>query len=147
VNWPIPQPGMVIRYAYLWEREARSGHDNGQKDRPCAIILTLLEEGKAPYIRVLPITHSMPADPDDALEIPPLTKQRLGLDHERSWIILSEANDFVWPGPDLRPLTTGQPDSVVYGMLPPGLFKILRERLLARWKQKTATAIKRLEPK
>jgi hypothetical protein len=30
------------------------------------------------------------------------TNQRLGLDAERSWVMLTEANRFVWPGPDLR---------------------------------------------
>jgi hypothetical protein len=32
------------------------------------------------------------------------TKRRLGLDAEQSWIMITEANGFVWPGPDLRPV-------------------------------------------
>ena len=43
-------------------------------------------------------THSAPRRVDDAIEIPPATQQRLGLDSERSWIVITEANEFVWPG-------------------------------------------------
>lgn len=31
---PEPTPGLVIGYAYLWEREARAGRDESVKDRP-----------------------------------------------------------------------------------------------------------------
>jgi hypothetical protein len=54
------------------------------KDRPCAIVLVVLREGEHPIVRVLPVTHALPADRADALEIPQVTKQRLGLDSERS---------------------------------------------------------------
>ncbi len=42
-------------------------------------------------VRVLPITHTPPANPADAIEIPAAVKNRLRLDHERSWIVLTEA--------------------------------------------------------
>lgn len=145
MTWPVPGPGLVIRYSYLWEREAREGREEGVKDRPCAIILVLLREGEHPIVRVLPVTHRPPADPADALEIPPATKQRLGLDADRSWVVLSEANDFIWPGPDLRLAVNGDPSSVVYGMLPPGFMRVLRERLLQRWRQRRMTATRRTE--
>jgi hypothetical protein len=132
VNWPVPRPGLVIRYSYLWEREAREGREEGVKDRPCAIILVILREGAHPIVRVLPVTHSLPLDAADALEIPRPTKQRLGLDSERSWVILNEANDFVWPGPDLRPAVGGDPSTVAYGMLPPAFMAVLRTRLAQR---------------
>ena len=38
---------------------------------------------------------------------PDTVKRRLELDDERSWIVLTEANRFIWPGPDLRPSTPG----------------------------------------
>lgn len=63
--------------------------------------------------------------------MPQPTKVRLGLDGERSWIVVSEANDFTWPGPDLRFLPGQGPDSAAYGFLPPGLFRIVRERFIA----------------
>jgi hypothetical protein len=145
VNWPEPRPGLVVRYSYLWEREAREGREEGVKDRPCAIILVLLRDGDHPIVRVLPVTHSAPAEPADALEIPQATKQRLGLDSERSWVVLGEANDFIWPGPDLRPATSGDPASIAYGVLPPGFMKVLRERLLQRWREKRLKATRRTE--
>ena len=138
MSWPVPRPGLVIRYSYLWESEARLGREEGAKDRPCAIILVLLREGEHPIVRVLPVTHAPPVDPADALEIPQPTKQRLGLDSERSWVMLSEANDFIWPGPDLRPAVNGDPASVAYGMLPPGFMAVLRERLAQRRREKLA---------
>lgn len=135
----------MIRYSYLWEREAREGREEGVKDRPCAIVLVLLRDGDAPIVRVLPVIHSAPADPADALEIPLPTKQRLGLDSDRSWVVLTEANDFVWPGPDLRPAVSGDLSSVAYGMLPPVFIKALRERLTDRWRKAGAKAVSRTE--
>ena len=64
------------------------------------------------------------------MEIPQATKQRLRLDDARSWVIVSEVNDFIWPGPDLRPV----PDNASrfdYGLLPPGLFRQIRDRMKA----------------
>lgn len=146
VNWPAPQPGLVIRYSYLWESEARQGREEGVKDRPCAVILVLLREGEEyPIVRVLPITHAPFADSADALEIPTLTKERLGLDSERSWVVLTEANDFIWPGPDLRPVPGGDPGTVAYGFLPPGFMRILREHLEQRRREKRFKATPRTE--
>jgi hypothetical protein len=145
MTWPVPHPGLVIRYSYLWEREARAGREEGVKDRPCAIVLVLLREGEHPIVRVLPVTHAPPGDPADALEIPRVTKERLGLDADRSWVMLSEANDFIWPGPDLRPAVNGDPSSVVYGVLPPGFMRVLRQRLLQRWREKRVAVTRRTE--
>ena len=145
MSLPVPRPGLVIRYAYLWESEALQGREEGIKDRPCAIVLVVLREGKHPIVRVLPVTHTPPVDPADALEIPPLTKKRLGLDSERSWVVLTEANDFIWPGPDLRPVPGGDAGTVAYGFLPPGFMKALRERLERRRREKKFQAIARTE--
>ncbi|MGA3309891.1 MAG: hypothetical protein ABSD08_14940 [Xanthobacteraceae bacterium] len=95
MSLPVPRPGLVIRYAYLWESEAREGREEGIKDRPCAIVLVVLREGEHPIVRVLPISHTPPGDAADAVEIPTPTKERLGLDSERSWVVLTEANDFI----------------------------------------------------
>jgi hypothetical protein len=132
VTLPAPKPGLVIRYAYLWESEARRGCVEGVKDRPCAVVLVVLRDGRQPIVRVLPVTHSPPSNTADALEIPAATKERLGLDSERSWVVLTEANDFIWPGPDLRPVPGGDLGTVAYGFLPPGFMRALRERLQRR---------------
>jgi hypothetical protein len=145
VSLPVPKPGLVIRYAYLWEAEAREGREEGSKDRPCAIVLVVLRGGNHPIVRVLPVTHSPPGDAADALEIPAATKERLGLDSQRSWVVLSEANDFIWPGPDLRPVPGSDPSTVAYGFLPPGFMRVLRERLERRWKERRASAVIRTQ--
>ena len=90
--YPKPVPGLIIRYSYLWREEYATGHDEGTKDRPCAVILTLQTVADEFQVFVLPITHTPPTNPDDGLEIPKATKQRLGLDNQQSWIVLTEAN-------------------------------------------------------
>jgi hypothetical protein len=64
-------------------------------------------------VTVLPVPHTPPRDPDLAVEIPALTKRH----------VLTEANRFVWPGPDLRPARQQDAASVAYGLLPFGLFQ------------------------
>ena len=66
-----------------------------------------------------------------AVEIPAKVKERLRLDAARSWVVLSEWNEFVWPGPDLRRAPNADDASVAYGMLPPALFATIRDRFLA----------------
>jgi hypothetical protein len=98
VNWPVPQPGLVVRYSYLWESEAREGREEGVKDRPCAIILATHDDEGEQRVQVLPVTHAPPADTSTAVELPPTVKVRLGLDRERSWVVVTELNEFIWPG-------------------------------------------------
>ena len=127
---PIPEPesGLVISYAYLWHSEASRGRDEGSKYRPAVVVLATQDKpdgGKA--VLVAPVTHRPPDDPAMAVEIPPQTKRRLGLDADRSWIVVSEVNRFEWPGPDLRPVAPGR---WAFGLLPAGLFRMARARLV-----------------
>ena len=78
---------------------------------------------------VVPVTHAPPADPADAVEMPPALKAHLGLDDTPSWIVVTETNDLLWPGPDLRPVP-GKLGRFHYGMLPPRFFAHVRSRLL-----------------
>jgi len=73
-------------------------------------------------VTVAPITHTPPINPAVAIEIPPKVKKHLGLDGERSWIILDDFNEFLWTGYDLRPIS-GKAGTYDYGFLPPALFK------------------------
>jgi hypothetical protein len=126
----------------LWRDDYLKGQDEGVKDRPCAIVLALHTSDDEIRVLVLPIAHAPPSNPDDALEIPVETRRRLGFDEEQSWIILTEANEFVWPGPDLRPRATGgDPTDIVYGPLPKHLFDQMRDRFIAKI---TATTAKRV---
>ena len=116
-----PIAGTVIRYSYLWKREADEGREDGEKDRPVALLLAKArDEGDC---IVIPITHTPPDDSATAIEIPDTERARLDLDSERSWIILTEFNAFLWPGPDLRPVPGKEPGTVIYGTLSRGLYK------------------------
>ena len=92
--FPEPVAGVVIRYAYPWRREHDHGLEEGAKDRPCAVLLAVIDASGEQKVVVLPITHAAPSDPAQAIEIPTATKRRLGLDDERSWIVITEANRF-----------------------------------------------------
>jgi hypothetical protein len=145
VSFPEPHPGLVIRYSYLWKREYDEGREEGGKDRLCAIVLSVVNDDNERDVLVLPITHTAPEHPDDAVEIPTATKQRLGLDTERSWIAISEVNEFVWPGPDLRPVPGRDESTIVYGALPPRSFAYVRDRFLARVESDKAARVHRTE--
>jgi hypothetical protein len=78
VALPAPTPGLVIRYSFLWREQAVRGLEEGEKDRPCAIVLTSARIDGGELVLVLPVTHSIPTDPELAVEIPADTKRRLG---------------------------------------------------------------------
>jgi hypothetical protein len=127
--FPQPVPGLIVRYSYLWRADHRRGREEGVKDRPCAVILVTAGDEGERIVTVLPITHAQPSNLALAVEIPRATKRRLGLDDDRSWIVLTEANRFVWPGPDLRPVQSGDLASVAFGLLPRALFKEVTAKL------------------
>jgi hypothetical protein len=118
---PAPEAGLVVHYAYLWHRERQAGTEEGRKDRPVLVLLVERSADGTTGVVVLPITHSAPADPASAVEIPPPVKHHLGLDVARSWIVVAEGNELVWPGYDLR--TIPHTERYDYGFLPPRLFK------------------------
>lgn len=143
MSFPEPKPGQVIRYSYLWKREYDNHQEEGVKDRPSAVIMVTKNDDGETLVTVLPVTHTPPSDPTLAVEIPRQTKQRLGLDDERSWIVLSEANRFIWPGPDLRMAKPGEPLSVVYGYLSANFFELIRTRFIALAKAQKAKLVRR----
>jgi hypothetical protein len=117
---PNPELGLVISYSYLWHHEHAAGHEEGRKDRPSVIVLAIERANEATLVTVLPITHSAPENPETVVEIPPRVKSHLGLDDARSWIVVDEGNEFLWPGYDLR--KRANTDGYDYGFLPPRLF-------------------------
>jgi PemK-like, MazF-like toxin of type II toxin-antitoxin system len=123
---PSPEPGLVLNYAYLWHDEFRAGREEGRKNRPTVIVLrTTQTQDQATLVTVLPITHAVPKNEREAVEIPQAIKKHLGLDDERSWIIITEGNEFTWPGFDLRKVPNK--DVYDYGFLPPRFFNQLRD--------------------
>jgi mRNA-degrading endonuclease toxin of MazEF toxin-antitoxin module len=130
---PAPEPGLVVRYDYLWRREARQGRSEGSKHRPCVVVLAGGVDRGRPFAVVAPVTHIPPEDPASAVEIPAAVKRWLGLDEARSWIVTSELNRMDWSDAGLMPVQRG---IWTYGFLPRGLLtKVLdqiRGRLSAR---------------
>lgn len=125
-----PKVGWLLSFSYLWADEFSRGGEEGVKNRPCVLVAATRRENDQIVAIVEPVTHSPPADPAIAIELPAATKARLGLDAERSWIVCDEANVFAWPGPDVRAAVGRTPASIWYGPLPPKLFAAVREKLL-----------------
>jgi hypothetical protein len=139
---PNPEPGLVISYAYLWHHEHQAGREEGAKDRPAVIVLAVERESDgATLVTALPITHSPPANPASAVELPLPVKRHLGLDDARSWVVVTEGNEFLWPGYDLRKLPHA--DRYDYGFLPPRFFNRVVDAFVA-WHQ---TGGSRLTPR
>src|SRR5262249_1593053 len=135
------------RYSYLWRREYERGQEEGVKDRPCAVVLVVADGQGDKAVTVLPITHTPPSDPALAVEIPYATKQRLGQDAERSWVMLTEAHRFTGPGPDLRmdESTGGPSESVAYGLLPRALFKEISSKFAGVIERRLARVVRRTQ--
>jgi hypothetical protein len=139
---PEPECGLVISYSYLWRNEHGAGKIEGQKNRPCAIILVVENDDDNKKVTVAPLTHTPPQNLSVALEMPPKVKQHLGLDGERSWIILDDFNEFLWPGYDLRPIP-GKIGKYDYGFLPPALFKQITHKIIKLRQQGSLSVIPR----
>jgi hypothetical protein len=129
---PLPRtpfPGLVVRFSFLWSNERDTGRTEGRKDRPCVVVVAVRNDGDARVrVRVVPITHQ-PKDAERGIIVPSKVKRHLGLDEDASWISLEEANEFHWPGVDLRPVSRARPGVWSYGVLPRELFVELQKRL------------------
>jgi hypothetical protein len=127
---PEPAPGLVICYSYLWHDEHKAGVEEGRKDRPCAIVVARIDADGDTALWVAPITHSKPDDPYAVL-LTPTVKLRLGLDEQPSWIVTDELNQFIWPGPDLRPIARDRRDTFAWGFLPVDVFAAVKRGVIA----------------
>ncbi len=138
---PKPEPGLVIRYDYLWLDETRSARSSG-KERPACIVATLDDEADPQLVLILPITHSRPKSGTVGIEIPQPVAKNLGLDGARSWIVISEANIDFWPNAGLSPIPRKH-GVYAYGYLPPGLFESVRDRFLKLYEMRRAKLVRR----
>ena len=127
---PKPIPGLVVRYAFLWGHEADQKRTEG-KDRPCVVVVAAVREVDGRIrVRVAPITHAPKAE-EIGIEIPRKLKRHLKLDDQDSWIALHEMNEFLWPGHDLRPISSERPGVWFYGILPEDFFDHLKGKIRA----------------
>jgi hypothetical protein len=141
VPLPEPRPGLVIRYDYLWSREAAAGRDQG-KERPACLIAAADSTTSPRFVIILPITHTRPDKDTIGVEIPARVREALGLDHAPSWVIVSEHNVDEWPNAGLAPLP-GRPGVFSYGFIPPGLFTQVKARFLELYEKGRAGGMRR----
>jgi len=86
------QTASVVRYPYLWVREAGHGETEGRKNRPVAVGIRL-KRPDGDLLLLFPITTKQPEPARFAAEIPATEKRRAGLDADlRLWLILDEYN-------------------------------------------------------
>jgi hypothetical protein len=138
-----PEAGLVISYAYLWHSEFVEGQEEGHKDRPCLIVAVERQVDDAIRVLVVPMTHSPPEEVSLVQDIPDVIRRHLRLDEGRCWIMLSEWNEFQWPGPDLRRAAPG--GSLIYERLPPRFFEKTRRRFIDLARAGRSRVVKRTD--
>lgn len=83
------EPGNIVRFFYLWSRQAVVGEESGRKVRPvCVVVRTAAMPGA---VFLFPITSQLPATDRLSLAITQMECRRAGLDFP-CWIILDEYN-------------------------------------------------------
>jgi len=132
---------LVIRYDYLWTREAAAGRDQG-KERPACLVAATDSVATPRFVVVLPITHTPPDRNTVGVEIPAMVRQALGLGDAPSWVIVSEHNVDEWPNSGLAPVP-GRPGVFSYGFIPPGLFARVKARFLELSEQGPSGGVRR----
>jgi hypothetical protein len=138
---PEPKPGLVIRYEYLWMREAAVGRQQS-KDRPACLVAASDATVTPRFVVILPITHSAPTGDTVGIEIPPKVAQALGLTEARSWVVVSDHNVDEWPNAGLSPIPS-RPGIFSYGFIPPGLFAQVKARFLELTNQGRTAGVQR----
>jgi hypothetical protein len=141
VALPEPRPGLVIRYDYLWSREAAAGRDQG-KERPACLVAATDATASPRFVVILPITHTRPDRETVGLEIPVKVRAALGLDDAPCWVIVSEHNVDEWPNAGLAPLP-GRPGVFSYGLIPPGLFARVKAKFLDVYEKGRTARVRR----
>jgi hypothetical protein len=131
---PQVEPGLVIRYSFLWRHEADKGTLEGAKDRP-VLVVVLVSNGQEGL--VAPITTKASKDKATDIEMPASVAKHLGLGIAPCWITIDTLNQFVWPGPDLRVIPGSTPKKVAYGFVPQKLL----DRVKAKVIQKLVTRV------
>lgn len=81
--------GDIVRFNYLWAREAEVGEESGRKPRPVCVIVRTSADPAALFL--LPLTSRPPAKTRAALAVPEIECKRGGL-RSPCWIICDEYN-------------------------------------------------------
>ena len=136
---PKPEPGLVLRFDYLWMNEDAQGRDQGKTRPSCLVAANLsIRPGK---VLLLPITHTPPTKGVVGIEIPWAVKRSIGFDDARSWVIVSECNLDQWPNSGLSPIH-GKAGEYSYGYLPPKFFSRIRKKILEFYRSGNVTVLR-----
>lgn len=133
-----PAAGEVFRYPFLWKREQMTGETEGRKKRPVCIAVTTTRSDGETVVFILPITTQPPQLTRQAIEVPQIESQRVGLEtHVRKWIMLDEINSDIversYVCDDRKPL----------GAFSPAFTAKVRTSLLALAKSGAASVVNR----
>ena len=92
MKFPELTRGSVIKFPFLWSREAERGEKEGRKNRESVIVSRFLFDGKDQIV-LIPITASQPTRDQTSYELPETEVRRLSRGGKsRFWVILSEVN-------------------------------------------------------
>jgi len=131
---PAARPGLVFRYDFLWNWEARQGRHTG-KERPACVAMATDGDTDPQVVVILPITHRKPQGQVVGVDIPPSVRRKLGLEDEPCWVVVSEHNIDEWPPAGIAPLP-GTKTIFAYGTLPSGLFEKVKTEFLKQYDRK-----------
>jgi hypothetical protein len=109
---------------------------------PAVVVVARVVSGDRTELMVAPITHGEPRETEGVF-IPQSVKRHLGLDDEPSWVVLTELNRFVWPGPDIRPVKGGE--TPLYGAIPARLFEHIKQGISSQARSGRLQVPKRTE--
>jgi hypothetical protein len=85
----VLRAGDVLRYYYLWARQADAGEESGRKERPVCLVVRTPTDPSALFL--FPITSQRPASSRAYVAISEIECRRGGLAFP-SWLILDEYN-------------------------------------------------------
>lgn len=83
------EQGDIVRFNYLWARQAKRGEESGRKARPACIVVK--SGGNPATLFLLPLTSRPPADGTTGLPVPEMERRRAGL-QSPCWVIVDEYN-------------------------------------------------------
>jgi hypothetical protein len=138
---PDPFPGLVIGYSYLWHHDYKLERDFSEKPATHGVVLSVEEEVGDKLVIVAALTDIKRRD-TEGIELPEATRIRLGLPSPQYWIIISEVNRFVWPGPDLRSVSALTENGL--SAIPPALFETVKSAMRALSKRDQLKAVTRM---
>jgi hypothetical protein len=86
------KPGDIIRYGYLWARQADAGEETGRKARPACVVVRTPSNPAALF--VFPLTSQNPGTGQPHLPVPEIECRRAGLDFP-TYLVIDEYNRFL----------------------------------------------------